>query len=220
MSSLNLLHDSPWLTISNSNNAQVTALPLTASSPDFSLTLGLGIRAQLVIGVEILDGHGNLGAGMFIDMPQLSLSVSQIDSVNAQCEPVDGSSTVTGFLSTVFPNLTHVVPSANIDIGLSAHAGVVIPEIDLDAQADYTHTLAGTSFSLPTACLMWDGKSNAFTAPTTTMTTTGPSATGGGDSSKKTNMGARVVSNPVSELGGMLWTLGMLLSALFVAISL
>jgi hypothetical protein len=67
---------------------------------------------------------------------------------------------------------------------------------------------------------MWDGKSNAFTAPTTTMTTTGPSATGGGDPSKKTNMGARVVSNPVSELGGLSWTLGMLLSALFVAISL
>jgi hypothetical protein len=154
---------------------------------------------------------------VFIDMPHLGLTVSQIDSVNANCEPVDSTS-VEGFLSTVFPNLTHIVPQADIDIGLSAQAGLHVDEINIDFTN--THMLAGTSFSLPTACLMWDGKSNAFTTPTTTSSTAGPTATGAEDPNKKSNMGLRGVDNPISELRGMGLVLGMLLSVLFVAISL
>ena len=154
---------------------------------------------------------------MFINMPHLGLTVSQIDSVNANCEPVNSTS-VDGFLSTVFPNLTHIVPEADIGIGLSAQVGVEIE--DFKQQVALTHTLAGTSFSLPTACLMWDGKSNAFTTPTTTSSTAGPTATGDGGPGRKTNTGPRGVNNPIPELRGVGLVFGMLLSVLFVAISL
>jgi hypothetical protein len=211
------MHGKQLLTITYSDNSQINPLPLTASSPDFSLNFGIGLAASLLVGVEILDGHGILGAGMFINLPHLSLSISQLDSVNAHCEPVNGSSTVDGFLSTVFPNLTHIVPAADIDIGLSATAGVNFA--DIHNSGSDTHTLTGIPFTLPTACMMWDAENNAFTTPTTTTTTTSaPTSTGGGG--KKTNLGARRMSNPISELTGMWWMFGMLLSVLLLAVSL
>ena len=216
------LCDFPLLIILHSNNSQINALPLTASSPDFTLTLGLGLVAQLLVGVEILDGHGILGAGMFINLPHVGLTVSQIDSVNAQCEPVNGSTTIDGFLSTVFPNLTHIVPDAAIDIGLSATAGVDLPGVNVDLSAGSIHTLTGIPFTLPTACMMWNAKNNEFTTPTTTTTTSAstsiPSPTG--VAGKKTNLAARRMSNPIVELAGLWWMLGMLLSVLFFAVSL
>lgn len=155
---------------------------------------------------------------MFINLPHLGLTIEQINSVNADCEPVD-SNTTSGFLSTIFPNLTHIVPQADIDVGLSAQAGIGIE--DFNAIFATTHVLAGTSFPLPTKCLMWDDTNNVFTTPTTSSTTTsstGPSVTGASD--KKTNLGAKTISNPVLELGTMGWMLGMLLTTLFIAVAL
>lgn len=207
------------------NDAKLTAIPLTVSSPDFSLNLGLGLVTRLVLGVTIFGGKGELSAGMFINMPKLSLSISQIEGVNAECQKVNGSTTVDGFLSHVFPSLTHVVPEAIFDIGFQAQAAVDVGNVDLDIY-DHVHTFAGTSLPMPTKCLTWNGKSNGFTAPTTTASTTTstsrPEGTGdvSPNSNKKTNKGARGVNNPIQEMGGMWLTLGMLLSVLFVAVSL
>lgn len=195
----------------------MSALPITASSPDFSLVLGIGIVAELLVGINVLGGHGSAGAGMFINMPHLDLTVSQLRGANADCELVT-SNTPSGFLSNVFPNLTHVVPTAGIDVGLQAQAKIDFAEWEPSFTTD--HTLAGTSFPLPTKCLMWDENSNAFTTPTTTSTSTAATATGSGSPNKKTNMGARGTHNPISELSSMGWMLGLLLSVLFIAVTL
>lgn len=201
----------------HSNDAKISALPLTASSPDFSLTLGLGLVAKLLVGISVLHDHGDIGAGAFVNLPHLGLTVSQVSGVNADCESID-SSTPSGFLSTVFPNLTHVALEADIDVGLSAQAGVKIEGIS-DISFTKTHQLAGTSFPLPTKCLMWDNKNKAFTTPTTTAsTTTAPTGTGAPD--KKTNLGAKGINNPILELGSTGWMLGMLLGILFITFSL
>lgn len=200
-----------------SNDAQVTALPLTASSPDFSLTLDVGLVASLLVGISVFNNHADIGAGVFMNLPHLGLTIEQVNGLNADCESVD-SNTTSGFLSTIFPNLTHLVPQADIDIGLRAEVGVGIE--DIRGSFTDTHMLASASFPLPTKCLMWDDTNNAFTTPTTSATTTSSTGPAGTGASKKTNLGTRSIRNPVLELGTLGWMLGMLLTTLFIAVSL
>lgn len=181
--------------------------------------------AEVLLGVDILDHDGSLTAGMFINMPQLSLSVSTVTGVNAQCEPVNGSSTIDGFLSTVFPNLTNIVPQADIGVGFQVGAKLDIPAANIDISIGDQHILAGTSFPLPTVCVMWDEAQNAFTSPTMTTSIAGPTSTTGGtdssdgESGKAASSGMRQINNPFSDLSALWWTTGTFLCVFFVAAS-
>lgn len=44
------------------NDAQISAIPLSASSPSISLTLGIGLHAELDLGIDILSGDGSKSA--------------------------------------------------------------------------------------------------------------------------------------------------------------
>jgi hypothetical protein len=73
--------------------------------------------------------------------------------VNAECEPISGSSTVNGFLSHVFPNPTNVVlqsivPQFAIDVGLQVGAELDVDEADVHETIGRDATLAGASASL------------------------------------------------------------------------
>jgi hypothetical protein len=183
------------------------------------LDLGLGLKVELLLGVNILGGDGGIDAGLFIDLPSLSVNVSQVEGVNAQCEPATGATIVNGSVSPVFQNLTLIVPQIDIDIGLLADASLNIHELDVQKTISTQDVLAGTTFALPTVCLMWDPEKSQLTTPTlSTTTTAGPTATGGGG--RSSNSGVRSVNNPVPQLGALWWSLGALLSVLFVAVSL
>jgi hypothetical protein len=223
---LNFLRDSPILTIVHSTDAQITGIPFAASSPEISLILGLGLTAYVLLGIDILSGDGEMMVGMFVDTPYITVSVSQLTGVNAECEPVTDSSTLNGFLSHIFPNLTHVVPQVGVDVGLTAGVDFNADEFGIHTSIGHQDTLTGTSWALPTTCLLWNDAKKEFTSPTVTSSTVGSTTTGstptpsGKGGKAVSNMGSRVADNSISELGAVQWSCGMLLSTLFIALYL
>jgi len=121
---------------------------------------------------------------------------------------------VDGFLSHIFPNLTHIVPSANISIGLQAGADLRVPAVLAShvsaVSMDASTALIGTGFALETACLSWDRKATKFVEPTFTPTTTTgtsqPTATASETGGKK-NLGTHIRGeNPLQWGTGRFWT--------------
>jgi hypothetical protein len=170
-------------------------------------------------------------AGFFFDLPALSVAISQISGMNAQCENIADSSTVDEFLSHIFPNLTHIVPKIEIGMGVQAGVELNVANVGIHETIGTQTTLAGTEFPLPTTCLSWDGEKSAFGTPAIT-TAAAAEATGAGagaeagvtgsaiPENKKINVGGRGRDNPLSDGKPIYWCGGMLLSLLFVAMSL
>ncbi|TVY88396.1 hypothetical protein LAWI1_G004756, partial [Lachnellula willkommii] len=148
------------------NDAQISAIPLSASSPSIALTLGIGLHAELDLGIDILSGDGSITAGAFVDLPALKISIANLAGVNKQCEPITNITSVDQLLSHAFPNLTHIVPEANIKVGLQVGGGLDVPELNFHASIGSQAVLAGTSYSMPTACLSFDSSQKAFVLPT------------------------------------------------------
>ncbi|KAI9650585.1 hypothetical protein NHQ30_000603 [Ciborinia camelliae] len=221
-------------------NTSVTALPLTATDPSIELTLSLALHSEILLGVNILSGAGSITAGAFLDLPALSVSISQLSSVDKNCNPPNSSNsnsnpTSSESLSNIdfFPSLTNIVPQAAIALGLEAGAELSISEIHFLEKVATTATLAGTTFALPTACLSFDAGKRSFVSPTVSSSTTSLSltatATGAGAAGnsegglkKSTNAGSQL-SSPLGLDGGMsslYWTAGMLGSVFLVAMGL
>ncbi|TVY85315.1 hypothetical protein LSUE1_G000192 [Lachnellula suecica] len=212
-----------------SDNAQISAIPLSASSPSIALTLGLGLRAELDLGINILSGDGSMAAGAFIDLPSLTVTISNLAGVNKQCEPITNITTADQILSHVFPNLTHIVPEVGINIGLQVGAALNIADVHTSIGSQTV--LAGTTFTMPTACLSYDASNKAFVSPTVTSSTTSIALTGTGasvsetgtanpESAKAKSSGKRNGNNPLAGEGAFWWTGCMLLSVFLVALSL
>ena len=168
-------------------------------------------------------------AGFFFDLPALSVAISQISGMNAQCEKIADSSTVDEFLSHIFPNLTHIVPKIEIGMGVQAGVELNVANVGIHETIGTQTTLAGTEFTLPTTCLSWDGEKSAFVTPAITTAAAaegtgaeaGPGVTGNAiPENKKTNIGGRGRDNPLSDANPIWWCGGMLLSVLFIAKSL
>jgi hypothetical protein len=204
-----------------SSSSTITALPFGASSDGVTVTLSIGLQTEVLLGVSLLSGFGDIQAGIFLDLPTLSVSISSLSGVNADCEPITSSNTVNGLLSHIFPNLTHIVPSAVVDIGLTAGATLIIPDVTT-LQTDAATTLAGTEYTLETVCLSWDSKATAFVEPTfsttaaaTTVAATGigpGSGSGNGNGGEKESSGIQLQDdNPFARTSGLAWATGMVL---------
>jgi hypothetical protein len=179
------------LTFTPSTDAQITGIPFAASSPDISLILGLGFTAYILLGIDILSGGGGMNIGMFVNTLYLTLSVSELDGVNAKCEPITDSSTVNGLLSHVFPNLTHVVPQVGLDLGLTAGVELNVDESFIHTSFGHQDTLTDTSWALPTTCLLWDESKKEFISPTVTSSTTATTKTTGSTPTTTTGKGGK-----------------------------
>lgn len=188
--------------------------------------MDLGLRSELLLAVDILDGDGSVDAGAFLDLPTLSVNISLLTGVNAECDPVSDSSTLDGFLSHVFPNLTNIVPIAGLDVGLEVQAQLNVDEVDIHESIGTQATLAGTQWTLSTVCLSWDSEKTAFASPTVTSTTStstgsaGPIATGKSEKGKSSGAGAKGRDNPISGGNTVWWSAVLLLSVLLVSLSL
>jgi hypothetical protein len=196
-----------------SSSSTITALPFGASSDGVTVTLSIGLQTEVLLGVSLLSGSGDVKAGIFLDLPTLSVSISSLSGVNADCEPITSSNTVNGLLSHIFSNLTHIVPSAVVDIGLTAGATLIIPDVTT-VQTDAATTLAGTEYTRETVCLSWDSTATAFVEPTfsTTTAATSVAATGIGNGGKKESFGIRLQDgNPLARTSGWAWATGMAL---------
>lgn len=217
--------------LDSSNNAQISVIPLSASSPSISLTLGIGLRAEIDLGIDILSGDGSMDAGAFIDLPSMKVTIANLAGVNKQCDPITNITSVEELLSYAFPNLTHIVPEIGIDVGLQVEAGLSIPEANFHTSIGSQAVLAGTSYTMPTACLSFDAANKAFVTPTVTSTTintvvTGAAATGSGapkpgaGGEKAKSSGSRTRENPLAGEIANWWAGCMLLSVFLVALSL
>jgi hypothetical protein len=196
-----------------------------------AVTLSLSLIAEVLLGVDILTHAGHMEAGVFLDLPALSVSISSLSNVNAHCESVNSSSSITGFLSHVFPKLINIVPSATLDIGLYASATLAVPTI-LETHVPEVNfgtsvTLAGTSFALETACLSWDSEATAFVEPTFTPTSSNtaaaPTVTGSGSSGSggQKNFGTQLrEQNPFANKTGTTYAMALILGFIFALAAL
>ena len=85
-----------------------------------------------------------------------------VTQANLDCEHVTQSSVANETLSYLFDNLINIIPSVTIDIGAEYNGHI----------KGYCDPLAGSwtktmkTWSLPTNCLVYDNRSNAFIVPT------------------------------------------------------
>ncbi|RDL37181.1 uncharacterized protein BP5553_04614 [Venustampulla echinocandica] len=205
-------------------DTKINAIPFTATSPEVSLKLGLGLRAELLLGIDILSGRGDINAGAFFDLPSLQVTISATSGVDSNCEPASNITSVAQLASNIFPNLTHIVGTAEIDTGLQAAVAMNIPNVISISTASST-ALAATTFTLPTACLSFNAAEKAFVSPTPTPTTTVTTSPGGKGGSAPAKAAADSAGNakaavPFTNGGPVWWSGAMLLAVFFVALSL
>ncbi|KAM0143233.1 hypothetical protein ACHAP3_001366 [Botrytis cinerea] len=212
-------------TSSGFSDSSITALPLTATDSSISLTLSLALHSQILLGVNILSGDGSIAAGAFLDLPALSVTISELTSVDENCNPAQSSSSSVKDLD-YFSSLTNIVPQADIAIGLQAGIQLTVPDLHFVENVGTTATLAGTSMLLPTQCMSFDGGKKEFVTPgaTGSSSSSSSSSTGTGTAagSKKSNA-EKHVSVPVvggGGLGGLTWMAGLLGCVVFVALGL
>ncbi|KAF7924960.1 uncharacterized protein EAE98_007048 [Botrytis deweyae] len=210
-------------TSSGFSDSAITALPLTATDPSISLTLSLALHSEILLGVDILSGKGSIAAGAFLDLPALSVTISELTSVDENCNPAQSSSSSVKDLD-YFSSLTNIVPQADIAIGLQAGIQLRIPDLNFVENVGTTATLAGTSMLLPTHCMSFDGGKKEFVTPgaTGSSSSSSSSSTGTVGSSKKSNA-EKMVSVPVvgsGGFGGLNWMAGFLGYVVFVALGL
>ena len=212
-------------TSSGFSDSSITALPLTATDSSISLTLSLALHSQILLGVNILSGDGSIAAGAFLDLPALSVTISELTSVDENCNPAQSSSSSAKDLD-YFSSLTNIVPQADIAIGLQAGIQLTVPDLHFVENVGTTATLAGTSMLLPTQCMSFDGGKKEFVTPgaTGSSSSSSSSSTGTGTAadSKKSNA-EKHVSVPVvggGGLGGLTWMAGLLGCVVFVALGL
>ena len=109
----------------------------------------MALKPKFDFGMNIADNIIHADAGAFVDIPKLSVEVGTVDNVDANCQPMNATGHGPA-LSANLGNGINVVPSADINFGLLAEAG--IGPLDKDKET----TLVSVVTTLPTACLLWD----------------------------------------------------------------
>ena len=132
------------MTSSGWDDPEIQALPFTAEieAPNFSFSIGF--RAELVVGLELLQTV-DVGASMFFDLPRLTVAVAEVDQVNTKCERA------TEQQDAVDHPLLHIAPQVEVGLGIQGVALVGVGRVDVGLEAETT--LLSTAFPLPTQCL-------------------------------------------------------------------
>ena len=136
------------------------------------------------MGISFLDGTESAGAGVFLNLPTLSLAVEQVSNTDENCNPTTNETVVQG-LGQEYEALINVVPNVELAAGVVVQAHADVPGLaSLAAQRAFTPF--ATTFVAPTACLGFDRSSSVFVSPTlppaggATGGAGGPGATGTG----------------------------------------
>ncbi|ESZ95635.1 hypothetical protein SBOR_3983 [Sclerotinia borealis F-4128] len=173
-----------------------------SSNMNFTYGFSAAVPTDSSIHLNIGNRKGSIYAGAFLDLPALSVSISQVSSVDKSCDPAFDSPSLSK--TDIFPSLTNIVPYAAIAVGLEAGVHLDVPDLNVQEDFGPTITLAGTSITLPTACLKFDAEVKEFVS----TTPTGAAA----DSTKSPNTGGKLAL-PLGLDGGIdswYWTAGML----------
>lgn len=131
------------------------------------MSISTSFRPKLVLGVNVL-GVGRGGIGAFIDLPQIGVSIAQVRDVNSKCERSVSKKANAGLDEIFDSNLTHIVPTAAIQIGVEAGWNVAALKPN-SAEITFFSTQA----PLPTLCLSYDADRKALVTPTPVGTNSG-----------------------------------------------
>lgn len=154
-----------------------------------------------MLGISLFDGKGEAGAGAFLDLPTIKATVSQVAHANSKCELVSNSTKTNDVIESLFDSLTKIVPEVDLDLGLVAQAGVHAGDFAVNGVKKYT--ALSTHYSLPTACLSFDGQAKTFGPAVAALA----SATGKQGTDKGGKNAAEGLVNPFTGLLGGHWRL-------------
>lgn len=156
------------LTILASNETQLQSLPLNINAPNlsFNLTTGfkpvVGLTAVVNESASAVSVKAGGNAGVYLDLPKLTTTVTALDNGTASCDPPSPSTS-----GTVYQDLINVIPSIELgggyywDVEAGFSAGGMAPNWDLHGGKDYPVFAT----SLPTACLKFDAKASGLASP-------------------------------------------------------
>lgn len=137
-----------------------TLLPFQAAVGNLALNLSATLQPEVLIGFSFLNGIGNAGAGIFLELPQLALEVAPATGTNDKCEPITNVTLASG-IQQLFGNLTHIVPEVELAGGFIAQASLG-PNGFLGGKHQTAYTPLATTFAAPTACLAFDEKASTY----------------------------------------------------------
>ncbi|KAL9069848.1 MAG: hypothetical protein Q9157_006036 [Trypethelium eluteriae] len=184
---------------------KLAPIPFQANISSPALTASIAIQPKLVLGIHALDNAFYAEAGIDFNLPKISVQVERLTNVDANCNTVNE----TGNPNAIPGNVTNVIPSAEIDIGLLADAGLIAVKDSGSTQ------LASESLPLPTACLMFDAAAKTFgqAAPPATSSAPGssPSGSSNGSGIIGKTPGSAAAGSPEFRVWSMTWGLGVIL---------
>ncbi|MCJ1473347.1 hypothetical protein MMC13_001998 [Lambiella insularis] len=176
-----------------------TLLPFQAAVGNLALNLSATLQPEILIGFSFLNGVGNAGAGIFLELPQLALEIAPAVGTNEKCEPITNI-TLASHIQQLFGNLTHIVPEVELAGGFIAQA-TLGPSAFAGDKHQTAYTPLATTFAAPTACLAFDGKANSYVPVSALATGTGNSV----GAATPTAGAAR----QKGQIGAVAWVLGM-----------
>ena len=137
-------------------------LPFQSQTPNLSFSVSTTFQPIILLGFSFFEEVGLAGAGVFMNLPTVALTVSQVANVDTSCNPVTANA-ITG-------NLTRIEPQIQIVGGFIAEAEIGRDIRKLSEQTSYN--VFSKNFSAPTQCLRFDqAKSSYAPAAATTSST-------------------------------------------------
>ena len=128
-------------------------------------------QPTFAVQLDVLDGFGQAEAGIFLELPRVSLDAVTLTQKNFECNTPNSSTPADAY---TFDTLLNLVPSVDLILGVEASAELA----DDIYQVSTSATTTLTSLPLPTACLDFDIVASTF-APATLPAAATTSAIGG-----------------------------------------
>ncbi|KAL2009720.1 hypothetical protein VTN00DRAFT_5527 [Thermoascus crustaceus] len=179
-------------TSSGFNETKLNTLPLKSTSALVSLITSVTFKPQILLGVKTAAGAVSGGIGGILELPTLSVNITQLSGVDEKCEKPSNAAEegLDSVLDNVFGNLTNIVPTIDLVVGALADFGVDVANFQ-EGVATQT-VLHSTNYALPTACLAFDRDSQSYGTPVKATTTT----------ASRTGTGAAAAASTSSKEGG------------------
>ncbi|KAI4152429.1 MAG: hypothetical protein LQ340_002912 [Diploschistes diacapsis] len=177
--------------ITGFGDTKFTALPFNANLNNIALNLSATLQLEVLVGISFLDGHDTAGAGVFVDLPTLALSVEPVKGTDQKCNPTTNQ-TIIQELGAEYDALFNIIPNVEINAGIIVQAKATIPGVSFAEQTAFTPL--ATTFPGPTACLAFPKSSGGLVSPTLPPANNAQ-ATGGGSSSSGNHAHSQMVVN-------------------------
>lgn len=195
-----------------SQDTTFNALPFQASQGITNLLFTLSFTPEFLLGIASPVGGVSGGVGMFMNLPQIAVNITQLDEVDENCDPLPESDSedddgegddLNSTLEKFVGNFTNIVASAELNLGAFIEAEIDLGGVERSTGLDVT--VASTLFSLPTACLAFDEENGSYASPTEVLATATdePGAKGGKDGEVKGESKEGTASRRDSE---KMWT--------------